>query len=267
MRIFYTIYLEVIGETIIFASKIHIKRKEMGEKMYSYKYPHAALTTDCVVFGYDGRDLHILLVERGIEPYKGSWALPGGFMNMDETVEECAKRELAEETNVTDIYLEQFHVFSGVGRDPRERVVTVAFIALVRKSDYHVIAGDDAARASWFSEMEMPPLAFDHREIITMARRWLKKMLRNDPIAFRLLDEKFTMSELQRLAEVVNNTNYDRRNFARKMISTGFIEDEGPSPVTSHNRTPELYRFNEKSYEKEQKKKKSRRFPFNFFND
>lgn len=234
--------------------------------MYSYKYPHAALTTDCVVFGYDGRDLHILLVERGIEPYKGSWALPGGFMNIDETVEECAKRELAEETNVKDIYLEQFHVFSSVKRDPRERVITVAFIALVRKSDYRVMAGDDAARASWFNEMELPPLAFDHREIISLARRRLKEKLHTDPIAFHLLDEKFTMSELQRLAEVINDTSYDRRNFARKMMSTGFIEDEGPSPETSHNRTPELYSFNKESYEKEKKKKTSRRFPFNFLN-
>lgn len=118
--------------------------------MYQYKYPHPAVTTDCVVFGFDGKQLHILLIERGIEPFKGLWALPGGFMNMDETVEQCALRELKEETGVENIYMEQFHVFSDVLRDPRERVVTVAFLALVRKSDFRLIAGDDAARASWF---------------------------------------------------------------------------------------------------------------------
>ena len=118
--------------------------------IFQYKYPHPAVTADCVVFGFDGKQLHVLLIERGLEPYKGSWALPGGFMKIDETVEQCALRELKEETGVEDIYLEQFHGFSAVGRDPRERVVTVAFLALVRKSDFRLIAGDDAAGDSWF---------------------------------------------------------------------------------------------------------------------
>lgn len=216
--------------------------------MYQYKYPHPAMTADCVVFGFDGKQLHILLIERGLEPYKGSWALPGGFMKIDETVEQCALRELKEETGVEDIYLEQFHVFSAVGRDPRERVVTVAFLALVRKSDFRLIAGDDAAGASWFELGKLPPLAFDHHDIIDMARKRLPELMRTKPIGFKLLDEKFSMNELQRLYEAVNGTTYDRRNFARKMSSTGLLRDEGVSPVAAHNRFPNLYSFDEKAY-------------------
>ena len=118
--------------------------------MYSYEYPHPALTTDCVVFGFDGSGLNLLLVERGLKPYKGKWALPGGFVRIDETLEEGALRELREETGVMDIYIEQLQAFSRVDRDPRERVVTVAFLAFVRQEGYEVIAGDDAAKAQWF---------------------------------------------------------------------------------------------------------------------
>lgn len=231
--------------------------------MYQYKYPHPAITTDCVVFGFDGKQLHILLIERGIDPFKGSWALPGGFMKMDETVEQGALRELKEETGVENIYLEQFGVFSAVERDPRERVVTVAFLALVRKSDFRLIAGDDAARASWFELDELPPLAFDHRDIIAQARRRLPEMMRAKPIGFRLLDEKFSMNELQRLYEAVNDTTYDRRNFARKMSSTGLLRDEGVSQVAAHNRYPNLYSFDEDAYEAETDGKLAPGNPFN----
>lgn len=230
--------------------------------MYSYKYPHPAITTDSVVFGFDGKDLHILLIERGIDPFKGSWALPGGFMRIDETAEQCAARELQEETGVADIFLEQFHVFSSVNRDPRERVVTVAFYALVRRADYRLIAGDDAARANWFMIDELPPLAFDHDQIIDMARQRLREKLRTRPIAFKLLDEKFSMGELQRLYEAINGTTYDRRNFQRKMISTGLLEDRGPSTEQLSNRPPELYSFKEKEYHRQQAAKPSGKNPF-----
>lgn len=256
--------------------------------MYQYKYPHPAVTTDAVVFGFDGKALHILLIERGLEPYKGSWALPGGFMKIDETVEECVARELKEETGVENVYLEQFHVFSEVGRDPRERVVTVAFVALVRKSDYRLLAGDDAARASWFELDELPPIAFDHHEIITMARSHLQTLLRNRPIAFKLLDEKFAMTELQRLYEAINDTSYDRRNFYKKMTSTGFLRDvthceshdemamesavgedsakmsfciAAPPEKASPGRPRMLYTFDEEAFEKavEEEEKKGER--------
>lgn len=191
--------------------------------MYTYKYPHPAVTTDCVIFGFDGTSINILLIERGIEPYIGTWALPGGFLNMDETVEEGAKRELHEETNVEDVYLEQFHVFSTVDRDPRERVLTVAFFALVSKDKFEIITSDDANNAQWYEWNNLPHLAFDHAEIIRMAREKLQEKLRISPIAFKLLDKVFKMDELQRIYELIHERKYDRRNFMRKMEASGFL--------------------------------------------
>lgn len=250
----------------------------MSEGKYCYKYPHPSVTTDSVVFGFDGKALHILLIERGIEPYKGSWALPGGFLKMDETVEQGAARELMEETGVEKIYLEQFRVYSAVNRDPRERVITVAFYALVRKSDYRLIAGDDAARASWFGIDELPPLAFDHRQIINDAREHLKDVIVTRPIAFHLLDKYFSMSELQHIYEAINQTQYDRRNFSKKMIASDMLhkvsdpfpmlEDNGvkgccesvaPEPTQdepSESCRISMYSFDDEKYREESKRKK-----------
>lgn len=236
----------------------------MGNNLYTYRYPHPAVTTDSVVFGYDGRNLSVLLVERGNEPYKGFWALPGGFLEMDETVEECAKRELEEETGIRDIYLEQFHVFSAVDRDPRERILSVSFLALTRKSDYNVIAGDDAAKAEWFNIYSLPCLAFDHNEIVRMAKERLQLILRYKPVAFRLLDKKFIMSELQKLYEVINGTEYDRRNFQKKMMATGLLDDEGPCEIPMPCCPPQMFSFNEEKYNRLMENKEGRKFPFDF---
>lgn len=191
---------------------------------YYYEYPRPALTADCVIFGFDGKSLKLLLIERGVEPYKSYWALPGGFMKMDETIVECARRELFEETGVKNVYLEQFRVFSKTDRDPRGRVVTVAFIALVRPSDYRVVGGDDAVSAYWFDISQLPPLAFDHREIVAAARAHLKDMLKIKPVAFSLLDEIFTVDELRKVYEEINETRYDRRNFQRKLVQSDIVE-------------------------------------------
>ena len=183
---------------------------------------------------------------------------------MDETVEEGAKRELQEETGVKDIYLEQFHVFSAVNRDPRERVLSVSFLSLVRKVDYNVIAGDDAARAEWFNIDELPTLAFDHIEIIAMARERLQELLSYKPIAFKLLDEKFIFSELQKLYEIINDTIYDRRNFQKKMIATGFLKEEGLCETPMQCRAPQMFSFDERSYQEVMEKKETRKYPFDF---
>ncbi len=220
----------------------------MSENRYCYRHPHPAVATDCVVFSYGGKKLRVLLIERRQGAYKGSWALPGGFMNIDETAEEGALRELAEETNVRNVCLEQLHTFSAVGRDPRERVLSVAYLALVRQSDCEVASGDDAAKAAWHPLDDLPTLAFDHAEIISMAKRRLQETLCHSPIAFRLLGETFIMSELQRLYELINETTYDRRNFQKKMLATGFIEARGVRRTPGKCRTPALFSFNEGAY-------------------
>ena len=202
--------------------------RQEGKGNYCYEYPRPSLTSDSVIFGFDGRKLKILLVERGVEPFKGCWALPGGFMKMNESIDECARRELQEETGVDNVYLEQFHVFSDPGRDPRGRVVTVAFIALVRPEEYNVVGGDDASSALWFDASELPPLAFDHREIVRKAREHLREMLKVKPLAFQLLDRQFSVDELRKVYEEINGTAYDRRNFQRKLLQNDLVEEVEP---------------------------------------
>ena len=214
--------------------QIYAKQLIMEEnKEYCYKYPHAAITADNVVFGFDGKGLYVLLIKRGEGTYEDVGALPGGFMHIDETIEQCALRELQEETNAKDVYLEQFHVFSTVDRDPRERVVTVGFLALVRKGDYsNVRGGDDAKEAKWFNYEQLPPLAFDHQEIIAKAHSVLRDRMRSNGLAFCLLDQKFGVDELRSLCEAVFDTKYDRRNFYKKFTSAPYIlEDEGEQPM------------------------------------
>ena len=218
----------------------------MSNQQYCYKYPHPAVTADCVIFGFDGVDIQLLLIERLIEPFKGKWALPGGFMKMDETIEECARRELKEETNLTATSVEQFHTFTRVDRDERERVITVAHLALVRLSE--VKGGDDAKQAQWFRLNEIPQLAFDHDEIINMAIEELRKRICFHPIGFDLLPEVFTMSELQRLYEAILDVKFDRRNFYNKILKLGILTEAEPRPANTARRTPTKYRFNAKKY-------------------
>lgn len=224
----------------------------MTEEMkYCYKYPHPAVTTDCVVFGFDGSGLSILLIQRGIEPFKGKWALPGGFIHMDETAEEGARRELEEETGVKDIFIEQLQAFSGVDRDPRERVITIAFCALVRQKDYNVIGGDDAAEARWFPLDDVPELAFDHETILKYAQEHLRQRIHFEPIGFQLLDKQFTMPQLQAIYEAVMNTKFDRRNFSKKMLAEGYIEPTGKMAKLEEgeaHRAPKLFKFIEEKY-------------------
>lgn len=232
----------------------------MENGSYTYKYPRPSVTTDCVVFGFDSDGLRILLIERGIEPFKGKWALPGGFMQMNETLEECARRELHEETSLKLEYLEQFHSFSSVDRDPRGRVVTVAFLALVKTQN--VVGGDDAARAKWFSLSEMPQLAFDHEEICKMALMKLRERIYFEPVGFDLLPKEFTMSELQHLYEEILDTKFDRRNFYKKMTTLDVVkevhnDEDNKSKADSGQkikkntvgRTPFKYIFNRKRYD------------------
>ena len=218
----------------------------MKELNYSYKYPHPAVTTDCVIFGFDGVSIKVLLVQRGIDPYKGAWAFPGGFLKMNETAEECARRELEEETGLKNAQVEQFYTFSGVDRDPRERVITIAHYALVKMED--VKAGDDAAVARWFAYNEIPSLAFDHDRILRKAMAFLKERICFKPVGFELLPEVFTMSELQNLYEAILEVKFDRRNFYNKMHKLGILSEAEKRPTGTPSRVPNKYQFNAAKY-------------------
>ena len=224
----------------------------MEEKKYCYKYPHPAVTTDCVIFGFDDRELQVLLIERGIEPFKGKWAFPGGFLKMDETAREGALRELKEETGLENAYIEQFNTYSDPWRDPRERVITIAHYALVRIQE--VKGGDDAAKAQWFPIDKVPQLAFDHDKILRDAMRKLRERIHFEPIGFELLPEKFTMKELQILYESILGVKFDRRNFAKKMMHYELLNQLDETVRPTAKRDALLYSFNKDNYELFKKK-------------
>ena len=224
----------------------------MEENKYCYRYPHPAVTTDCVIFGFDGERLQVLLIERGIEPYKGHWAFPGGFLKMDETAEEGAKRELKEETGLENAYIQQLHTFSAPNRDPRERVITIAYYALVKIQE--VKGGDDAASARWFPLDEIPSLAFDHDYILRMATQRLREQIHFQPIGFELLPEKFTLKELQLLYEAILGINFDRRNFAKKMFHLEILTDLEETIWPTPKREAKLYKFNADKYDELKRK-------------
>src|SRR6516162_8497639 len=221
---------------------------------FTYKYPRAALTVDCVVFGFDEGELKVLLIERGLEPFKGRWALPGGFVRVDETLDEAARRELVEETGLKNVFLEQLYTFGAVERDPRERVVSIAYYALVKLSNHRAKAATDAANAQWFPVSKLPKLAFDHPEILRTALARLQGKVRYQPIGFELLPEKFTLSHLQHLYEAVLETKLDKRNFRKKVLSFGLLVPLQETQMAGRHRPAQLFRFDQKRYEQLRRK-------------
>lgn len=216
---------------------------------YTYEYPRPALTVDCVVFGLDEDDLKVLLIQRDLEPFAGRWALPGGFVHIDESVEEAARRELREEAGVSNVYLEQLYTFGEVDRDPRGRVVTVAWYALVKLSDHAVQAATDARRAAWFAVDDTPELAFDHDTILETATARLRNKVRYRPIGFELLPRKFTLTQLQRMYEKVLDRPLDKRNFRKKILGMGILKDLDEVQTDVAHRAARLYRFDKKRYD------------------
>lgn len=217
---------------------------------YTYEYPRAALTVDCVVFGLDDEDLKVMLIQRGLAPFEGQWALPGGFVRVDETLDEAARRELEEETGLHRVFLEQLYTFSAVDRDPRERVVSVAYYALVKLGDHRVQAATDARDAAWFPVHDAPSLAFDHAEILTEALERLRGKLGYQPIGFELLPKKFALSQLQRVYEVVLERELDKRNFRKKVLATGLLVETDEVQQDVAHRAARLYRFDERKYKR-----------------
>lgn len=215
---------------------------------FTYRYPRPAVTVDCVVFGLDDDDLKVLLIERDREPFAGRWALPGGFVGAAETLEQAALRELSEETGVTKVYLEQLHTFGAPDRDPRDRVITVAYYALVRRLDHAPQAASDARSVAWFPASRCPPLAFDHREIVALARQRLQARVRDQPIGFELLPRKFTLSQIQRVYEAVLARPLDKRNFRKKLLGTGVLTELAETQRDVAHRAARLYQFDGKKY-------------------
>lgn len=215
---------------------------------YTYEYPRPAVTADCVVFGVDEGELTVLLIQRDREPFAGRWALPGGFLELDESPEEAARRELAEETGLVPAYLEQFHAFGKPGRDPRGHVVTVAHYGLVKRGGRRAEAGSDARRAAWFRLRETPSLAFDHEEILETALRRLQSDVRQKPVAFELLPRKFTLLQLQEVYEAILGEKLDRRAFRRRARRTGLLKETDQTAGRVAGGPERLYRFDRSKY-------------------
>jgi 8-oxo-dGTP diphosphatase len=220
---------------------------------FSYEFPRPALTVDCVVFGMDDGGLQVLLVERGLEPFLGRWALPGGFVHLEESLEEAARRELEEETGLQRVYLEQLYTFGEVDRDPRGRVVSVAYYALVKLGDHRVKAATDAREAAWFPVWDTPSLAFDHERVLQVALTRLKGKVRYQPIGFELVPAKFTLTQLQRLYETILERALDKRNFRKRMLSMGLLVELDEVEKDVAHRAARLYRFDRKKYQQLEK--------------
>lgn len=209
---------------------------------YTYRHPHPAVTTDIVIFTIRQDELKVLLIKRALPPHKNMWALPGGFIKLEESLEEGARRELEEETGVKDVYLEQLYTFGNPDRDPRERVITVAYYALIPTEEIDIQAGSDAEGVSWFGMKELPELAFDHKDILNMAHERLRAKLDYSTIAFQFLTKDFTLSELQHVYEVILREPLDKRNFRKRILSTNLVKDTGKKTRAGAHRPAKLYR-------------------------
>lgn len=208
---------------------------------YSYEYPHPAVTTDIVIFTVLNGALNILLIRRGEEPFKDSWAIPGGFVRMDEDLDQCAARELQEETGVKDVYLEQLCTLGAVDRDPRERVISVAYYALIPSDNISLEAGTDAAEARWFPLSDLPELAFDHKDILKFAQERLSAKMDYSTVGLQLMPGNFTLSELQNTYEVVSGKALDKRNFRKWILSLDLLEETGQKKTDGPHRPAMLY--------------------------
>jgi 8-oxo-dGTP diphosphatase len=214
------------------------------------KQPEIQVTVDLVIFALRESDLHVLLVRRGLPPFEGRWALPGGFVREAESLEAAARRELEEETGVRDVYLEQLYTFGDPDRDPRGRVVTVAYYALLTGEATPLVAGTDAGAARWMRARKHPPLAFDHERILTYALERLSNKLEYTTVGFQLLPKKFTLSQLQRVYEAVLGRALDKRNFRRKMALLGILKPLDEWVRDGPSRPAQLYRFSARQFER-----------------
>lgn len=238
-----------------------------AKKRYEYEWPRPAVTVDVVLFTVAGgvRDLRlrVLLIRRDGPPQRGFWALPGGFVHENEDLPDAAARELAEETGVKDVYLEQVGAIGTPGRDPRGHTVTVVWIGLVAGDRHQLSASGDSAAAGWFDAAgpePLPPLAFDHGELLRLALEQLRRRIVEAPLAFELLPQTFTLSELQRLYEAILGRPLDRRNFRRKLHELDFVAAAKGTRREGAHRPAQLYRFAPRAFARHGSR--SRQLPF-----
>ena len=210
--------------------------------VYTYDYPHPAVTVDIAIFTIEDDDFKVLLIQRGIEPYEGSWALPGGFVGLDESLRRAAWRELKEETGVNAAFLQQLSAFGHPDRDPRERVITVAYYALIPNDRLELKASTDAREARLFSMNDLPELAFDHAKILRRAHQKVKDKIDEPLIALQLVPESFTLTELQRVHERILGSSIDKRNFRKRLQAQDLLELTGEERRGGPHRPAKLYR-------------------------
>lgn len=209
------------------------------------------VTVDTLAFAVHQGVLEVLLIKRKYEPFKACWALPGGFLTQeDQSLEAAAVRELYEETNVSNVYLEQLYTFGDIGRDPRGRVITVAYLALLRQEELELRASSDASGVAWWPVNDLPTLAFDHAAIISYGYQRLKYKIEYTPAAFNLLQDKFTLRDLQTVYEAVLSRSIDNRNFRKKFLGSGVLKELDETSQEASFRPARLYSFSEDDFEK-----------------
>ena len=221
----------------------------MSKQAYDPRsHPQPSVTVDVILFTIEGRALRVLLVRRDLPPFEGGWALPGGFVRVEESLDAAARRELAEEAGVSVRWLEQLYTFGDVERDPARRVITVAYFALIDARSLSPRAGTDATEVGWFDVSDLPDLAFDHRRIVDYALERLRYKTEYAPVAFQLLPESFTLSELQEVYEVILDRALDKRNFRRKILALDIVEPTGEERREGRGRPAALHRFSQASF-------------------
>ena len=216
---------------------------------YYSQHPRFRVAVDCIIFGFSQGELSLLLLKRKFEPGMGEWSLMGGFVQEEESVDDAAKRVLAELTGLTDVFMQQVGVFGKVDRDPGERVISVAYYALININEYDRQLVEEH-NAHWVKLNEVPTLLFDHEEMVDLAYRFMKAQAAMKPICFGLLPELFTLTQLQSLYEAINGETIDKRNFRKRVADLDYIEKTRLIDKLTSRRGAALYKFNEEKYKK-----------------
>ena len=216
------------------------------------KHDKLLLAVDCIIFGFDGIKLKALLIKRNFDPGKNNWSLMGGFINREESVDDAAKRILLQLTGLKDIYMEQLTCFGDVNRDPGGRVISLAYFALI-KINGNSQASMEEHNAQWFELNKIPKLIFDHRDMIELAKKWLREKVSNHPVGFELLPEKFTLQQLQNLYEAIYEISFDRRNFSRKILGLQIFKKLDEKEKASSKKGAYYYVFDKVKYKKLEK--------------